>query len=97
MTEQIKSDGGSSSYYEIRVPAGKVRAELGMAGQPEYYVFQVEDVIEFGLGNDFDKGNLFKVLYRMGRKAGNSTSYELNKMKYSLDKLFRRFSPRGDV
>lgn len=96
MTQQIVSDGGSSSYYEIRVPADKVRVELGMNNRPEYYVFQVEDVIEFGLGNDFDKGNLFKVLYRFGRKAGNTLNYELNKMQYSLDKLKRRFAPRGD-
>jgi hypothetical protein len=94
--EQIKSDGGSSAYYEIRVPASKVRVETGMSGLPEYYVFQVEDVIEYGLGNDFDMGNLFKVLYRFGRKAGNTLAYELNKMQYSLNKLKKRYLPKGD-
>ena len=95
MTQQIVSDGGSSSYYEIRVPVDKVRVELE-GDSPAYYVFQVEDVIEHGFDNDFDKGNLFKVLYRFGKKAGNTVVYELNKMQYSLDKLKRRYTPRGD-
>lgn len=87
MSEKIKSDGGSSKYYEIHVPAEKVMFNE----DTQCYIFQVEDVIEFGMGNDFDKGNMFKVLYRFGRKDGNTTQYELNKMEYSLNRLRVRF------
>jgi tRNA A58 N-methylase Trm61 len=90
MTEKIKSDGGSSRYYEIMIPKDNVIERDG------YYIIQVEDVIEFGMGNDFDKGNLFKVLYRLGKKAGNTISYELNKMKYSLNRLTKRFEDNGN-
>jgi hypothetical protein len=93
----IESDGGSSKYYEIHVPANMVQVVLDSQGDPSHYVFQVEHVIEFGLGNDFDKGNLFKVLYRFGNKAGNTLKYELNKMQYSLNKLRQRFLYESDT
>jgi hypothetical protein len=96
---QIESDGGSSAYYEIPIPVEKIKF-LSPSGESLTFktcnsdsiaIIQVEDVIEFGLDSDFDKANVFKVLYRFGKKAGNTIRYELNKMDYSLKRLRERF------
>ena len=74
----IKSDGGSSSYYTLNINDTKV---------------ETEDIIRDVFGNDFDFGNAFKSLVRaylntQGKgKAGNELAYELNKIRYSLDKI----------
>jgi hypothetical protein len=74
----IKSDGGSSSYYTLNI---------------NDTVVETEDIIRDVFGNDFDFGNAFKALVRaylntQGKgKAGNNLSYELNKIRYSLNKI----------
>lgn len=85
--KRIKSDGLSSDYYKIYIPKDNIK----MSDCGEFYIVQVEDVTEFGCGNDFDKGNLIKSCIRMGKKEGNDDKYELNKMSYSMKKLRRRY------
>ena len=92
----IKSDGGSSTYYDIALPDG-LFDELIRRKQNEGQAYiKTEEIIELGLGNDFDAGNIFKCLVRMeslkqGKgKAGNSLEYDANKVLYSAKKIARR-------
>jgi hypothetical protein len=81
----VVSDGGSSSYYTF--PKGMVD-RVASTGKLE-----TQDIITHGFGNDFDFGNAFKSLKRLyeikcgGGKEGNTPEYEVNKIKYSLDKI----------
>jgi len=74
----VKSDGGSSSYYELEVAGNKI---------------ETHQVISDVFGNDFDLGNTFKALVRIqaslngGGKAGTSIEYDLNKIIYTCNKL----------
>lgn len=89
----IKSDGGSSSYYDLPVSEWLLytlneRQEEGMC-----YI-KTEEIIADLLGDSFDYGNLFKSMVRCkglqdgtGGKAGNSVEYECNKMIYSVNKI----------
>ena len=76
----IKSDGLSSSYYVLNIDG---------------HTIQTEDIIKDVFGNDFDFGTVFKSLVRAyactqgAGKAGNDLRYELNKIKYSTDKIAR--------
>ena len=78
VVNQVTSDGGSSSYYTLNI---------------NDTVVETEDIIRDVFGNDFDFGNAFKSLVRaylntQGKgKAGNNLSYELNKIRYSLNKI----------
>lgn len=83
----IVSDGKSSTYYDIelsRIPFEFIQANG--------YV-KTEHLIHDIFDNDFDFGNAFKSLVRLygatngGGKSGNSLQYEVNKIKYSLDKI----------
>jgi len=91
----IKSDGGSSSYYDLPVPEWLLSElfdrEIATEGKP--YI-KTEEIIAAFFGNDFDLGNVVKCLVRVkglqdktGGKAGNSVDYECNKMKYSVEKI----------
>jgi hypothetical protein len=82
---QIKSDGGSTAYYDIRIPAQFVKLieEDGKA----YALIQTEDVIDFALDGDFHKGEIFKALKRMGQKEGVSDNYNLNKIDYRTNRI----------
>ncbi len=76
--DKVTSDGGSSSYYTLQINNNKV---------------ETEDIIRDVFNNDFDFGNAFKSLVRAylntqgAGKAGNDLEYELNKIRYSLDKI----------
>lgn len=80
MTDKIKSDGGSSDYYKIKLPKrilkdngdGTVTIETG-------------DIIRYALSNDFNLGNIFKVLIRWGKKDGIDYQYDRNKIVYFAD------------
>lgn len=92
----IKSDGGSSTYYDIALPDGLLD-ELIRRKQDEGQAYiKTEEIIHLGLGNDFDAGNIFKCLVRMeslkqGKgKAGNSLEYDANKVLYSAKKIAGR-------
>ena len=86
----IVSDGGSSDYYKL--PNSLVEKALATSE------LQTEDIIEHVFDNDFDFGNIFKTLVRLhglskGKgKAGNTSSYECNKILYSIKKIDKRLS-----
>lgn len=77
-SETIKSNGGRSDYYEITID-----------GQ----TFMIEKIIKQVFRNDFDFANAFKALIRAnaliagGGKEGSTIKYEMNKVKYSADKV----------
>lgn len=83
----VKSDGGSSSYYEINLPQ-KVIDRIVSTGKVE-----VKDIVRYGFGNDFDCGNIIKATKRIyenkqGRgKQGTDVSYDANKIKFFTEEL----------
>lgn len=83
--KKTKSDGGSSSYYELTITnkAGEsIKCETG-------------DVIRALVGNDFDFGNCVKALRRMYLatlgmgKEGTDIPYDCNKVRYFLSEIER--------
>lgn len=89
----IKSDGGSSSYYDLPVAEWLLYALNERQKEGRCYI-KTEEMISAFFGNDFDRGNLIKSLVRCqglqdgtGGKAGNSVEYECNKMIYSVNKI----------
>ena len=80
MSKKVKSDGGSSSYYTLTVNNINI---------------ETEDIIRDVFDNDFDFGNAFKSLVRAflntqgSGKEGNDLAYELNKIRYSINKIDR--------
>lgn len=81
----VKSDGGSSSYYQLTITnkAGEsIKCETG-------------DVIRTLVGNDFDFGNCVKALRRMYLatlgmgKEGTDIPYDCNKVRYFLSEIER--------
>ena len=74
----VKSTGGSSDYYKLRINDSPV---------------ETEDIIRDVFGNDFDFGNAFKSLviaYKTTQgtgKSGNDVLYECNKIDYSVNKI----------
>lgn len=80
---KIKSDGGKSGYYWVEIPLSKVEIneEKGVVG------FMLEEYIEHGLNNDFDQGNIAKCNHRIGKKAGNTDLYDVNKIDHSNQRL----------
>lgn len=82
---KVKSDGGSSSYYELTITnktGESIKCETG-------------DVIRALVGNDFDFGNCVKALRRMylatlGKgKEGTDIPYDCNKVRYFLSEIER--------
>jgi len=90
----IKSDGGSSSYYDLTIPDWLVKTLTERQAKEYKCYIKTEEIIAAFLSNDFDYGNLFKSMIRCkglqdgtGGKAGNSVEYECNKMAYSVNKI----------
>lgn len=89
MTKPIKSDGGSSNYYNIPLSNNVLKRVI------ETGVIKVEDIIE-ALGSDFDIGNIIKCAVRINSlqqgigKEGNTVEYDVNKIKYSANRLVER-------
>lgn len=94
-TKPIKSDGGSSSYYDMPLPDWlveniKARQEAGQA-----YI-KTEELIDVLFGNDFNFGTCFKSMVRAygatlgAGKAGNDLKYETNKMHYYTNKILEK-------
>lgn len=90
--QPIKSDGGSSKYYDIPLPEWLTDELLSRieAGNP--YI-KVEELIAVEFGNSFDFGNAYKSLHRAyqatlgGGKEGNTVDYDLRKVEYSVNKI----------
>ncbi|AGH32255.1 hypothetical protein VPHG_00192 [Vibrio phage 11895-B1] len=94
----IKSDGGSSSYYDIEVPKWLLELLNSRYDEGKCYI-KTEEINEI-LGNDFNYSTIFKSMVRaisiengVG-KAGNTHSYECNKMRYYTDRVEDKFSRR---
>lgn len=89
MTGPIKSDGGSSSYYDIQL-SDKI-IDFIVANR---YI-KTEQLIE-ALGSDFDIGNIIKCAVRINSlmqgkgKEGNDVAYDANKIRYSANRLKER-------
>ncbi len=84
MNNKIKSDGLSSDYHKIRIPASEV-----LLSDEQFVTIENHSIIRHALGNDFDKGNILKALIRLGKKEGVSVRYDLNKIKWTIEKLIR--------
>lgn len=96
---QVISDGGSSSYYEIDIPLNKIKyatdGKVPVPGEtyqtPTHIRVEVKDIIKYGLDNDFDRGNIFKALVRLGRKAGADEKYDINKCMFFLKEIMKDY------
>lgn len=93
----IKSDGGSSSYYDIQLPNWLVEEIYSRYEQGQGFI-KTEELIEVAFKNDFDFGTTFKALVRGfgslngGGKAGNDVEYEMNKVGYYSNRVKERTS-----
>ncbi len=92
----IKSDGGSSSYYDIEVPEWLLQTLNQRNGDGKCFI-KTEEVNEI-LGNDFNYATIFKSMVRaisiehgVGKK-GNTHQYECNKVRYYIDRVEEKFS-----
>lgn len=81
----VKSDGGSSSYYEIEITnkhGESIMVEMG-------------DIIRCAYNNDFDLGNQAKALRRIAQamvgkgKEGVTIAYDCNKIAYFNNEVKR--------
>jgi len=93
----IKSDGGSTSYYELTLPQHVVDdIKRQIEGCCETIKIETGDVIEMLVGNDFDAGNIIKALRRIfeakkGKgKVGTTIQYDINKCRYSIDEVEKK-------
>lgn len=86
--KQIKSDGGSSEYYQKEI----VRLEDG-----EKFECKTGDIIRCLVNNDFDGGNILKAVDRIFQsvqgkgKEGTSIEYDCNKIIYFANIIKKRF------
>lgn len=91
----IKSDGGSSSYYDIPLSNTLLEKILHRDAEGSAYI-KTEEIIEI-LGSDFDIGNILKCAVRVSSlldgkgKEGNSVDYDANKIIYSANRLKERY------
>lgn len=96
----IASDGRSSTYYDIGLPNWLIARVLERYEDGRAYI-KTEELIEVAFNDDFDAGNALKSLVRLwgafnyAGKAGNSVSYEKNKIEYSVGKLEQRFERKS--
>ena len=89
----IKSDGGSSSYYDIELPEWLIDRILERRTEEGKFYIKTEEMILTCFGNDFDYGTLFKSLVRAYKagigtgKEGSGEEYNLNKILYYAEKI----------
>lgn len=89
---KVVSDGGSSSYYDIAVPEWLAKELFSRYVEGSCFI-KTEELIEVLFGNDFNFGTTFKSTIRAraetlgGGKAGNTLEYELNKIRYYVDRI----------
>lgn len=101
--QPIKSDGGSSSYYDLPIPKWLLDKLIERQESTGQAFIKTEECIETFFDNDFDYGNMFKSQVRsygteQGEgKAGNNCSYEMSKVKYSADKIIELSERRKDA
>lgn len=91
---KIKSDGGSSSYYDIDIPDWLFSILINRDDLGRCFI-KTEELIEV-LGSDFDESNILKCLVRINSlkkgigKEGNDVNYDANKIIYSANRLKER-------
>lgn len=56
---------------------------------------ELQDLIEYREMN-FSVGNIFKACYRLGRKDGATTLYDLNKIRWYVEREIARVSANAD-
>jgi len=91
----IKSDGGSSSYYDLPVAEWLLYTLNERQKEGKCYI-KTEEMISAFFGNDFSFGTLLKSLVRAwgikigAGKAGNDMKYETGKIHYYADKILEQ-------
>lgn len=91
-TEPLKSDGGSSLYYDLPIPQ-KLLDTLIERSEQGYCFIKTEEIIQHCFDNDFSFGTALKSLVRAkgviqgAGKAGNSLDYECNKVVYYAEQI----------
>lgn len=92
LTAPVKSDGGSSSYYDLPL-SDKLMQDLFDRWEAGKAHIRTEELIREIFGNDFDFGTAFKSLVRArgaslgAGKEGNDIVYETNKVQYYAKKI----------
>ena len=87
----IKSDGGSSSYYDIPLADWLVDKINQRSDEGNAYI-KTEEIIEV-MGDSFNQGTILKSLVRLNSllngvgKAGNNVEYECNKIIYYANRI----------
>ncbi len=88
----IKSDGGSSSYYDLPL-IGDLLKEIDSRRAGDVSYIKTEELIQTVFKNNFSFGTLFKSLIRAQSvvdgvgKAGNDLEYECNKIIYYANQI----------
>lgn len=88
---KIKSNGGSSSYYDIEI-SGKLLKALNERNDQGVCFIKVEEMIDEFFEDSFTWGTMFKSMVRGylqtkgAGKEGNDLIYELNKIAYYVNK-----------
>jgi len=91
----IKSNGGSSTYYDIPLTQKILDKILERSMEGNAFI-RTEEIIEV-LGSDFEIGNIAKACVRAAKtmhgegKEGNDVPYEARKIMYSGNRLLERF------
>ena len=91
-TGPIKSDGGSSSYYDLPVAEWLLYTLNERQKEGKCYI-KTEEMISAFFGNDFSFGTALKSLVRAwgikkgAGKAGNDIDYEVNKIIYYAEQI----------
>lgn len=95
----VKSDGGSSSYYQLQllVNSNKIKE---LEGHDEVKVVELEtgDIIRSLVDNDFDLGNIIKACRRIHQakkgtgKAGTDVEYDCKKIEYFLKEWYNAYA-----
>ncbi|ATN93537.1 hypothetical protein [Pseudoalteromonas phage J2-1_QLiu-2017] len=92
----VKSDGGSSSYYDFPVDKKLLTSLIDRWYNGESHI-KTQELIEM-FGSDFDFGTALKSLVRAykvtrgGGKVGNDLNYELGKVDWYVNRIRERFS-----
>lgn len=96
LSQKVKSDGGSTSYYELALTDRMVDDIQSQVSKGETATLQTGDVIELLVGNDFDAGNVIKALRRIfeskkGKgKEGVEQTYDIKKCHYFIDEVEKK-------
>lgn len=94
----IKSDGGSSSYYDLNIPEWLLYTLNERQKDGKCYI-KTEEMIQVFFGNDFSVGNMFKATvrgYQSMKGAGkNDLSYEVKKIQYYANRMLQH-AQQGD-